>query len=161
MSFQGQQIYSTGNEKQINDTISTKYDESEKEDEDQSSTTGPTVQENEKDGQRTGKDTDEDASFSEGEQISLNSAKSDTHQQAQHTIGDQFHASPLTSSAIIKDENKTIDETKQYLIDELNDIESQLKSLESEEEQLRNILDRKVVQFRPSLSVISCPNFSF
>ncbi|CAF1215180.1 unnamed protein product, partial [Adineta ricciae] len=138
-----QQIYSTGNEKQINDTISTKYDESEKEDEDQSSTTGPTVQENEKDGQRTGKDTDEDASFSEGEQFSLNSAKSDTHQQARHAITDQFHASPLTSSAIIKDENKTIDETKQYLIDELNDIESQLKSLESEEEQLRNILDRK------------------
>ncbi|CAF1166515.1 unnamed protein product, partial [Adineta ricciae] len=138
-----QQIYLTGNEKQINDIISTKYDESEKEDEDLSSTTGPTVQENEKDGQRTGKDTDEDASFSEGEQFSLNSAKSDTHQQAQHTITDQFHASPLTSSAIIKDENKTIDETKQYLIDELNDIESQLKSLESEEEQLRNVLDRK------------------
>lgn len=153
MSFQGQQIYSTDNEKQINDTISTKHDESEKEDEDQSSTTGPTVQENEKDGQKTGKDTDEDASFSEGEQFSLNSAKSDTHQQAQHTITDQFHAPPLTSSAIIEDDNKTIAETKQYLLDELNDIESQLKSLESEEEQLRNILDRKVIQFPLSLSL--------
>ncbi|UJR26385.1 hypothetical protein I4U23_007717 [Adineta vaga] len=147
-----QQIYSIDNEKQINNTISTKHDESEKEDDEQSSTTGPTVQELDKDEHITGKDTDEDASFSESEQISSQSIKSDTPQQSDHviqptttttaTIIDELRPSPLPSIELLEDEKKTIAETTDLLISELDDIEAQLKSIESEEQQLETMLDQ-------------------
>jgi hypothetical protein len=123
---QGTQDHSSDIEKQINIPLVSKYDESEKEDDEQSSTTGPTVKEYLKYEQSTGKDTDEDASFSEGEQT-----KSDEQQQqsvnAIQQIEESRPSSLISISETYDDHESTSDKTKS-LINELNKSEVQLQS---------------------------------
>lgn len=93
---QGALDYSRDIEKQIHKTITPIRDELEREDEEPSSTTEPTIKEN---AEISGRDTDEDASFSENEQIPSQSFVSDEHKQT-------TEESHLSSSIPTTDEKK-------------------------------------------------------
>ncbi len=120
----GEQHESPEDEKQI----SRAYDESEKEDEEQSSTTEPTVRENIKYEQKTGKDTDEDASFSENEQILSKSSMSDEQQQQQ--ITKESRPLSIIGTNEIQDDHEIISKTTESSI---NISESQLPSNKSQD----------------------------
>ena len=128
-------------EEQINEIVMSKYDDSEKEDE-ESSTTGPTVQEFSKHEQTTGKDTDEDASFSDGEPSSLRSSKSDKQRRSLRTTDDTLSIS-LTSTNEIQDSDKNLSRSTESL-NNINEFESELSSIDSEEKQSRTIHFREV-----------------
>ncbi|CAF3594032.1 unnamed protein product, partial [Adineta steineri] len=148
------QSSSLDNEKQINETISSsKFDESEKDDEEHSSTTGPTVQEFEKDEQTTGKDTDEDASFSESEQISLNSSKSDRQKQSYYTRQISDESLPLSSTPtnIEQIQRKSISKAQELLINELDELESELKSLDPQRTQSSTLSDHEELEVEENL----------
>jgi hypothetical protein len=127
----GEQHQSPEDEKQINKTFLSKYDESDKEDEEQSSTTEPTVRENIKYEQRTEKDTDEDASFSENEQILSKSSMSDEQQQQQQTT-EESRLSSIIGTNEIQDDHEIISKTTESSI---NVSKSQLPSTELQEKQ--------------------------
>jgi len=139
--FQGEQNSSPDMEQ----NIISKYDESEKEDE-ESSTTGPTVQELTKNEQTTGKDTDEDASFSESEQTPLRSSKSDKQQQSTDAIQttDESLSLSLNSTNEIQDSDKNLSRSTESLNNEINELELELQSIDSEEKYSKAIIDREV-----------------
>lgn len=69
--------------------------------------------------QTTGKDTDEDASFSENEQILSKSYTSDDQQQQQPlTAIEQIHPSSIISTNEIQDDQKIISKTTELSSDE-------------------------------------------
>ncbi len=144
--YTGEEHDSSDIEKQINTIITSKYDESEKEDEEQSSTTGPTVLEYIKREQITGKDTDEDASFSENEQILSKSFTSDDQQQSENVIQtkEESHPSSIVSTNTIEDDHETISKTTESLINEINQSESQIQSSEIQDKQPETVIDQKV-----------------
>jgi len=144
--YTGEEHDSSDIEKQINTIITSKYDESEKEDEEQSSTTGPTVLEYIKHEQITGKDTDEDASFSENEQILTKSFTSDDQQQSENVIQtkEESHPSSIVSTNAIEDDHETISKTTESLINETNQSESQIESSEIQDKQPETVIDQKV-----------------
>ncbi len=141
MCFQGEENSSPD----IEQNIMSKYDESEKEDE-ESSTTGPTVQELTKNEQTTGKDTDEDASFSESEQTPLRSSKSDKQQQSTDAIQttDESLSLSLNSTNEIQDSDKNLSRSTESLNNEINELELELQSIDSEEKYSKAIIDREV-----------------
>jgi len=143
----GEQRYSPDIEKQIDSTITTKYDESEKEDEDQSSATGQTVFEKIKYEQTTGKDTDEDASFSENEQILSKSFTSDEQQQSLNAIrtNEQSRPSSIISTNEIQDDHEIISKTIESSINDRNKSESQVQSIETQVKQPDIDIDQKVM----------------
>ncbi len=100
-------------ESQLNETITSKYDELEKEDEEQSSATEPTAIEIVKNEQSIGKDTDEDASFSESEPISSKSFMSDEQQQplSRSQIIEESRPSSLISTNEMHDNHEIISKT--------------------------------------------------
>jgi hypothetical protein len=118
----GDQRESPENEKQIIGVSTLKYDESEKEDDEQSSTTDPTVRESFKYQQRVEKDTDEDASFSENEQILSKPSMSDEQQQQ---TKEESRPSSIIGTNEIQDDHEIISKTAESSI---NVSESQLPS---------------------------------
>jgi hypothetical protein len=146
----GEQHQSPEDEKQINKTFLSKYDESDKEDEEQSSTTEPTVRENIKYEQRTEKDTDEDASFSENEQILSKSFTSDEQQQSLNAIrtNEQSRPSSIISTNEIQDDHEIISKTIESSINDRNKSESQVQSIETQVKQPDINIDQKVMFFK-------------
>ena len=123
----GDQRESAVTEKQISGLSTSKYDESEKEEDEQSSTTEPTIRENAKYQQKIEKDTDEDASFSENEQILSKPPMSDEQQQQQQQqqIKEESRPSSIIETNEIQDDHEIISKTPESSI---NVSESQLPS---------------------------------
>lgn len=102
-------IFYTGEDEQINRSLQGKSEQWEREDEDQSSTTEPTVREYQTYEQSTGRDTDEDASFSENEQILSKSFTSDEQQALRE---DAHPSNPSQYQHEIIDESSSRDQSE-------------------------------------------------
>ena len=123
-----------------------KDDELGMKDEEQSSTTEPTVQEITPCEQKTDKDTDEDASFSENEQISTRSWKSDEQQTSLNTLEttEESHPSFPISANEKQDDHEIMSCTTESSINRMNILESQLQSMYSVIKQLETTMDQEV-----------------
>ncbi|CAF2081466.1 unnamed protein product, partial [Rotaria magnacalcarata] len=140
--------YSQNREKQINKTIMPTDDELEKDDEEPSSTTEQTIRE------ISGRDTDEDASFSENEQIPSESFKSD---EKQKTIEDSHPSLLLSSATNEKQDDHEIQPT--ITQSSINELESKSKSTHSIVEPPETIIHRENIQ-RIQTTDIASPGIS-
>ncbi|CAF3882125.1 unnamed protein product, partial [Rotaria sp. Silwood2] len=142
------QDYSTDMEKQINKKITSKHDELEKDDEEQSSVTEPTIREIIKDDDAEGKDTDEDASFSESEQISSQYFMSDEQKQSSNLIKttEQSDPSLLLPIHVKQDDREIISTTTDSSINKINELESQLQTTDSILKSSETNIDRENIK---------------
>ncbi|CAF4522387.1 unnamed protein product [Rotaria sp. Silwood1] len=144
-----EQDYSTDMEKQINKETTSKYDELEKDEEEQSSATEPTIRELVKhDEDIAGRDTDEDASFSESEQISSQLFTSDEQKQSSNLIKatEESHPSSLLSTNEKQDNHEIITTTAESSINKSNELESQLQTTDSVVKSLETNIDQENIK---------------
>ncbi|CAF3497813.1 unnamed protein product [Rotaria sordida] len=154
--------HSANIEKQINKITASKYDELEKEDEEHSSTTEPTIREIMKDDETAGKDTDEDASFSDSEQIPSQSFMSDEQNQSLNlikTTEEESHPSYLLSTNEKQDDHETISTTTTTTTDSsinrINELETQLPTSDSIEKSSETTIDREQIKPMQTLETSS------
>ncbi|CAF1404678.1 unnamed protein product, partial [Rotaria sordida] len=154
--------HSANIEKQINKITASKYDELEKEDEEHSSTTEPTIREIMKDDETAGKDTDEDASFSDSEQIPSQSFMSDEQNQSLNlikTTEEESHPSYLLSTNEKQDDHETISTTTTTATDSsinrINELETQLPTSDSIEKLSETTIDREQIKPMQTLETSS------
>ncbi|CAF4554913.1 unnamed protein product [Rotaria sp. Silwood1] len=144
-----EQDYSTDMKKQINKETTSKYDELEKDEEEQSSATEPTIRELVKhDEDIAGRDTDEDASFSESEQISSQLFTSDEQKQSSNLIKatEESHPSSLLSTNEKQDDHEIITTTAESSINKSNELESQLQTTDSVVKSLETNIDQENIK---------------